>query len=941
MLVFAPPARAQASDPLVRMSEFAIEAQELETALQIYSRATGMQVISDPIVVAGKRSGRIQGRMSQKEALERMLEGSGLSFAVVGNAVAITSKPAGPDTTINRPPAPARQSQDAAGSGRELENIVITGFRNSLNKALEVKREASGVVDAIVAEDIAKFPDNNLGEALERIPGVTIERDIGGEGRSVSIRSLGADFTNTTINGLVASSSEDVRAVRFDIFASELVSRAKVAKTSSADMVEGGVAGTVMLEMARPFDFQGFRFAASAEGVYDTLAETLDPKLTAFVSDVFADGAFGVMASVAYSDWTLREDVADNVVWRELSVFNSVPNTDPNAQALFARIPRALMNVEHRKRLGFVGAAQFRPRDEFEVRFEGMYSTFNRDRIRYSLDASIDRATAVPSDLTIVDGVVRAGTFSAVPFVNDTRDEHYDIQFHQATLTTEWKPNEDWIVAALVGGNQTDYDTGIRRRFDVRRTDTVRYSSLEDERILLYSSPNFTFDNPAGFTLETLRREAEKRLDTYQLAKLDIDRFWHDGSLLAGVKSGLMYSEKRRKNRDFRTDDTSVRGTPFSSFAANLRDLAPGGAFLGGRRPDGYPAEFVFTDVAAAVAALDPNPAFPAERLQGSYDVNEQVLAGYFRTDLEGRLGNVPVRADLGVRVVRTMLDSMGYQQRGAVFLPIATSRSYTDVLPNANLVFDLSGDLMARFAVARVMTRPPLADIAWRRTVSATSISEGNPDLDPFRASQVDATLEWYFAPEALASVAVFYKDIDSFITSKSEFGIFEGDTYLFTRPVNGDAASIKGLELSFQTPFSWLSGPWRGFGIAANYTYVDSRAEYATGTGIVYPLAGLSKHAFNLTGYYERGPVHVRLAYTWRDDYVMRVEVNRPLYRDAGGQLDFRASYAVSDAAKLTFSVLNLTNAPVYEYDTVHAQSEGYRVGGRRLFMGASFSY
>lgn len=333
--------------------------------------------------------------------------------------------------------AQSTESAPATASADSLEEVIVTGYRASLSNALEVKKAEVGVVDAILAEDIADFPDSNLAESLQRVPGVALARGDGGEGRQISVRGLGSGFTRVRINGIEAistSGGSDIsggaqrgRGVDFSVFASELFNSLQVRKTSSADVEEGSLGATVDLQSARPFDYDGTTFALSAQGSYNDLREEMSPRFAGLASTKLFDDRFGVLASLAYSEREVSEEgyTAVNVLRASddagfctpvgypvqapatnpgkgtdaLNCATGVPRTSNTAAynevfsnvsglpgsaagsgAFHPRLPRYLRSATSYERLGATVSLQFLPTDRTELALDAMYGKFDVER---------------------------------------------------------------------------------------------------------------------------------------------------------------------------------------------------------------------------------------------------------------------------------------------------------------------------------------------------------------------------------------------------------------------------------------------------------------------------------------------------------------------------------------------------------------------------------
>jgi iron complex outermembrane receptor protein len=283
----------------------------------------------------------------------------------------------------------------------------------------------------------------------------------------------------------------------------------------------------------------------------------------------------------------------------------------------------------------------------------------------------------------------------------------------------------------------------------------------------------------------------------------------------------------------------------------------------------------------------------------------------------------------------------------------VQVKRSYTDILPSANISFDLTPQFVLRFAAARTMARPDYTDIVPRVSLNpgALSGSGGDPNVNPFRANQFDVSVEWYPDRETLVAAALYYKDIQSYIVNTTDQEIFPIETttpnlarctpagganpnlwnclFDINRRSNGPGGSNKGFELQVQRPL------WAGFGVIANYTYSDAKSENGD------PIPGNSKHAFNVTGYYEQGPISARLSYTYRSKFFIDIDRASPLNQKTTTSLDASASYKLTDNVWLTADAVNLTNTKIVQYSGTTARPRAIYDNGRIFYVGARFRY
>jgi TonB-dependent receptor len=266
--------------------------------------------------------------------------------------------------------ARADETQDS-----HMEVMQVSGIYKSMSKSLSEKRYADSIVDTINADDIGKFPDENLAESLQRITGVSISRQ-DGEGQQVSIRGLGPSFNKVTLNGRTATSGTGSRSFSFDLLASELVSSLEVVKSPTADLDEGGLGGTINVNTAKPLDYDEFKFVASAKGVYNDLSDDWGPQASALISNTFADNTLGFLGSVAFSDRNLRNDgYAQNGYVNLLPDIGDYIN---NSDSIYPLNTVPDLTLQNRKKMNFYGVVQWQPSDSFELVFDVLKADFDK-----------------------------------------------------------------------------------------------------------------------------------------------------------------------------------------------------------------------------------------------------------------------------------------------------------------------------------------------------------------------------------------------------------------------------------------------------------------------------------------------------------------------------------------------------------------------------------
>lgn len=888
--------------------------------------------------------------------------------------------------------APAASTAAQADDPTELDTVTVTGFRGALEKALDKKRSEVGVIDAIVAEDIADFPDLNLAESLQRIPGVSISRDAG-EGRNISVRGLDAQFTRVRINGMEAltttggtdssGGANRGRGFDFNVFASELFNSITVRKTASAEIEEGSLGATVDLNTARPFDYDGFTFVTGAQLGYNDLASDLDPRATMLISNTWADNTFGALMSVAYTKRRLLEEGHSTVRWdngTSSGGFSGTPSVE-NASTFHPRIPRYGVLEHEQERLGVTASLQFDPTDRTSMGLDLMYADLDATRTENFLNGlSFSRTGAGKPQTVVVDSVVDGrgnmvyGLFNGVDVRSEARYDELETKFTQFNFYADHELTDEFTLNFQAGRAKSEFENPIQTTITLDRLNADGYSwdYRGDDRLPVIVN-GFDVNDPSQWAF--INGTSEIRLRP-QYADNTIDNgqigfAWQltDAFRLKGGGQMKEYTFESREER--RSNELLVPALPDG---VTLADLT---------RQIGLEDIRNVGDNVWLIPDIDAfNALFNLYSDSGMFAVSDQVssVLGNNRTikerdqgfwlqgDFTTQIGSMPLSGNIGVRQVDTTQTSTGYAIVGGVPQLTTVRRSYDDTLPSLTLVADVTPDFLVRFAAAKVMARPGLGFLTPGVTVNVSGgnrvVNGGNPLLDPFRAKTADLSFEWYFAEESLLALGLFYKDIDSFVQTSRETrpyytsglpaSLLEGtgatvnDEFQFNIPLNTPGGPLKGLEFTYQQPFVFLPGFWSDFGVQLNYTYVDSKIQYMTAAGansLRTDLTGLSKNAYNATLYYEGDKFSARVSAAYRDDFLTTVPGRNN--NDVEGTaetltIDMSASYRINDHFELTLEGLNLTDEFQDQWvDSVGDRASVYHHTGRQYFVGARYKF
>ncbi|SHF72087.1 TonB-dependent receptor [Microbulbifer donghaiensis] len=853
-------------------------------------------------------------------------------------------------------------------SGELLEEIEVTAsYRDSLSKALDQKRDAVGSKDAILAEDIADFPDLNLAESLQRIPGVAITRDAG-EGRNISVRGLGAQFTRVRINGLEAVSTTGgadssgganrSRSFDFNTFASELFSNLTVHKTSSADLDEGSLGATVDLNTGRPLDYaDNFTFAANGQMGYNDQSEEIDPRTSFLVAGKNEAGTIGWLATYSQSNrntleqgfssvrWTASEEIAN------CSACADQGELDALNEGFFPRIPRYGKFTHEQERQGFTGTLQFRPSDSTEILVDYLTSRFDATREEEFVSVSLKDGGNYPEfDVTdyTIDG---NGTITSMTVDNyDLRVEHrYDeleTQFDQFSIRASHDFSDRLRGDMLWGASESSFDnpmqtTAIVDAIDVQ--DSFSYNATTSKGSIDFGG--FDTSNPDNFQFVELRHRPQSVDNSFDTLAFNLEFDLNDQMSLKGGVSSKSFEFDVEENRS---------GPKFGSDNISASTLKGGSTSMNGVTWFSPDVHSTLSTYSAQVAAG------MAPRAQDIRNVKEDDTGVYLQLGWNAELAGLPLRGNFGVRHVTTEVDSTGFTDLNDELIQVSVDNEYTDTLPSLNLALDVHEDMVVRFSAADVMARPELGQLTPGGSIDQFNgtVSYGNPKLDPFRARAFDLSYEWYFADEAVFAAAYFYKDVDSFITRTTDEGSWadtgfdasllrdegtydENSPWAISRNVNGEGGEISGIELQYQQVF------FDNFGLILNYTYVDSEMNYGTKEDPLYDvLVGMSENAYNATVYYEKDDFSARVSYAMRDDYLTQSPAgvrngNDTEYTEGTANIDFVASYHLNDNWKLSFEGINLTDEPNRQMIDSSGRIVVDHTYGRQYYVGAQYKF
>lgn len=960
-----------------------IESGNLAQSLTALGRQTQTELVFDPTVVADRKAPSVRGSMTADQALEYLLSGTGLHHERTSSDVVLVlaSAQSSPARAEPAEEQPAPQSS-GDGGGQEsastsepvLESITVVGIRKSIAEAIDLKRDATRIMDSISAEDIGKLPDQNIAETLSRIPGVQVTR-VEGEGKSITVRGLG--LNKLLLNGKSFIGSARNGDPNLSDVSPELLAGVDVIKAPSADLVEGWLGAVINLRTKRPLDLADSVISGRLQSSYADRAEEWGEKASGFVAHTFADRRFGVLLSGSYSSSTGASDIYQSGGWTQVS---NVDATGDGVNDTFFR-PLRLMswaNTYEDERYSVNASVQWRPIDELTFTLEGVKSRRETDRQRSTQQAILTNNITngvIDSSGTLVSGDFSGVTMRPLIYGGDSYSDNKYLSGNAQWVKDRWTANLNASVSkgegAGLGGDGGNNNSGNDNVL-VARQRGGNFASVTYDAAGSNVSPNYGFN---------------ANYDIYDPSQYEIYSTFHVDYVAENKGHDADFDVEYQLDGFFKSVKVGARtekievfgGNPLSSYPAlSSHDPTPGSPLLAtevpglsysGVRGGMFPGEsgsFPRSVLTGSVdfnqirSALGATPiSFDTPGAKATINQVEQTTDALFAMVRFGSdvLG-VPMTGDLGVRQVNVDRESFGYTILGNEALAARAGKSFSDTLPNLNLIFDLREDLRLRFAAAKVVARPDLTSTGVGISLQPVSMTgfSGNPDLDPFRATQFDTTVEWYFAPASLVAVGAFYKDVSAFTTSvevveehpEAPNSTLTGPaayTYILGRPVNGRDGRIQGVELNYQQALTMLPQPFDGFGYAFTYTYADSDTpEKDELTGQTLPIPNSSEHSANAVVYYEKGPFSGRVAYNYRSEYMTNggsIASGGSNYADARGQVDVSASFRINDSFQLTFEGVNLTREINSFYRTNPGRLYSSYLDDRRIYFGVAATF
>lgn len=873
----------------------------------------------------------------------------------------------------------------------EIDEVIVTGIRASIQNSIAAKRNETSIVEVVTAEDIGKLPDVSIAESLGRLPGLALQR-LDGRGQNISIRGLGPDFTTALLNGREQVTTSDNRGVEFDQYPSELLGSVVVYKTPDAALIGQGLAGTADLRVIRPLEYgrqaiaANLRYELNDIGALNAGSDDSGWRYSVSYIDQFADDTIGVVLGYAHIESPYQSERFN--AWGYPEITGGGPRVIGGSKPYVMSA-----NLE---RNGYIGVLELKPNDRVHMTFDAFYSEFDNTQILRGIELPLFWSAAqLQPGFTVEDGLVVAGTYTGVKGV-----VRNDVNERESTLTSlgwngEFRLNDVWSLNADVNYSSVERTDQILETYSgtgrgpVGATDTIGFRTSDDitrfSAGLDYGDFNLIrLTSPQGWGGDVIPGGQDGYLNSPTVNdELTGARFSLEGdvdwSFISGVEVGV-YASKREK--EF-INDQFYLGVPggASAVVPTAFRLDPTSlAYLGIPRMISYDALGL---VRSGFYNMIRNP--NADVRAGNWLVEERVTTPFVKFDINTTVGPFPLTGNFGVQGQYTEQTSDGFAARQigtgvSESIAISGGDDYWEILPSANLIFELAESRFLRLAAARTLSRARMDQMRASRTFSYNASRDdpaapganlpaydpqnppftgggGNPQLRPWIANVFDISFEQYFGRSAYFSVAAYYKDLETYVYDRTTpfdytgfppaTGVYRQGTY--TQPENGEGGEIYGIEFAVSTPFDFIS-PWLdGFGGQLSVSQTESKIQPDPGNPAT-PIPGLSETVANLTLYYEKDGVQARISNRYRSEFLGEVAGfgNGRTFRQVAAEniVDAQIGYEFQagplEGLSALFQVNNLTDEPFYTYEGGDERRIiDYQSYGRTFLFGLNYRY
>lgn len=922
---------------------FNIPVEALSQALKDFAEQCGYQILYKDDEIPQQNVGPFNGDLLASEVFLQIIENTNLDYSLGKNrsiAVFLKKKKKNDSTQINSIEQPA---------GR-LEETYVTGLRNSLQASIDKKRNALSIQEHVNSEDIGRFPDRNIGDSLQRVPGVSVDR-LWGEGRDVNIRGTSKDVNRTLLNGQHIASSywwasdKPGRGFNYSLIPSKLIQSLAVTKTPSASQDEGSLGGTIDLKTYKPFELKSTQATLFTEYEYLDLSKKGEPQFSIVGNYLNPNKTLGILIVTSHEKRQIRRDGLETFFWEsQYSLIDENNNTYENIDIPVSLVGSAYFQQE-RTRNSLSIVSQFLPSSNWKLEFNLLKSAVETDNknenflthIWASLNTDNEYQVVTSpiflyqEDTTaLIGGTLGEGQilenqeYASVSHAIAIRDTYVktdllDIQSKQilGNLAIEAQIGQSWAK----GGSNHDYF--FTYEGNSRFTYNLQHGNIHT------STLDVNPENAKDVSrLNSLFDQIQQNRDKEKYMQLDLS--WQETPFfLSSISAGIKYRKHEITQDTYRgvyTGDNSLipiedivaassptlhrhsnTAETLSRYATVDRELA---------------LSIIESEKIQSKILYQPNP-------DAYFNLTENISSIYTNGEFEYSI----IHTDAGIRVVHTSQESSAYNADALSNY----QKNYIDILPSTNSKIYIHDNIYLRVALAKTMARPAYADLIPKSIRfegdDTIVVREGNPELKPFRANQGDFSIEWYRNDTSLYAVSFFYKDISTYIYTQSKDEYINGMTTSTSKPQNSHPLTLKGIEAQLNQDVI------QNFGFSLNYTHTDAE-KIRTPNNQSFFLPGNSKDQINISLYYEDEKISSRLSCNYRSKSFLEPSSNLQDQAESHIQLDYKFSWKPTKKVHFYMDAINLTNELV-KINTTSNLPKGIYDNGRRFLIGTKINF
>lgn len=811
-----------------------------------------------------------------------------------------------------------------ASAATDLDRIEVRAQLESQLRAVDLKRASDAIEDAVSSDALGQYPDKNVAESLQRLPGVSVTRDQG-EGRFVVVRGLDANLNSVSVDGIAVGTPEDSsRAAPLDVIPSDSTERLRVVKSPTPDMPGDAIGGAILVESASAFDRDGRSLRGKIEGSHQQLSGHTSPKAAINYSEVFAD-TFGVALGVNYQNRRFESD-------------NTEVEYDGEDDAAPGDV--TAINLQHRKyeierkRIGANLNLDWRPDEDNRYYLRTLYSRFDDAETRQRTIFNFEDADVVATGAD----QFRLDDLPADAIQKRMRYRTKEENTFAASLGGENRLSNA-VVDYRIGYTKTEerVDDEMEARFELDGDDL---SGTLDQRGRMprYSLDSDAWMDNANYAYDRMVVSPKRVDDKEHSAQVNV-RFDADN---ASYKMGLL---GRWRERAVDVDERELRQGP----DIDLADWSTGApqhrhGSLGQGMSSAAMRRYWALHGSEHSARPQEAGANAMTSLEEDYTASEDIFATYAM----GTWDIGALRIIGGVRVENTRFKAIGNEvdvaedERSYTVAPRVAQRSYTNVLPGLHLRYDAADDWVLRASANKTVSRPSFGDVSPRVGYSRgdEEVRLGNPELDPYESKNLDLSVEKYIGSTGIVSLGLFHKSIDGYIVETVRNNDPAYDGYDVTQPINGRKATVTGAEFNWQQQLAFLPPGLDGLLVGASGTWLDTDfdpgLEDRDGEDFTLPRA--SRHVYSAHVGYEKYGLSTRLAAVYRSEYLDSLGAGRALdiFVAPNTQLDFSLDYRFSPRVSMYFEAQNLLDKPLELYQGTRSRTLQLEEYGRTYAVG-----